>query len=91
MPGGRRFAWDPESTYVRQPPYFEGLQREPAPRTDIGDARVLALLGDSVTTDHISPAGNIKHDRPPGATWPSTASSQRTSTATARAAATTRS
>ena len=54
-PTGDTFAWDPESTYVRKPPYFDGMQREPAPVTDIAGARVLAKLGDSVTTDHISP------------------------------------
>ena len=55
-----------ESTYVRKPPYFEGMQREPAPPSDIEGARVLAMLGDSVTTDHISPAGSIKRDSPAG-------------------------
>ncbi len=64
--GKERFSWDPESTYVRRPPYFEGMDREPAPATDIEAARVLALLGDSVTTDHISPAGAIKKDSPAG-------------------------
>ncbi|MDP9443847.1 MAG: aconitate hydratase [Actinomycetota bacterium] len=66
-PEGDTFAWDPESTYVRRPPYFEGMQREPAPVEDITGARVLAKLGDSVTTDHISPAGAIKPDSPAGA------------------------
>jgi aconitate hydratase len=66
VPGGDRFAWDPESTYVRHPPYFEGMPREPEPIQDITGARVLALLGDSVTTDHISPAGAIKRDSPAG-------------------------
>jgi aconitate hydratase len=65
-PEGETFAWDSDSTYVRKPPYFEGMQQQPAPVTDIADARVLALLGDSVTTDHISPAGNIKVDSPAG-------------------------
>ena len=65
-PTGDTFAWDPESTYVRKPPYFDGMQREPAPVTDIAGARVLAKLGDSVTTDHISPAGAIKTDSPAG-------------------------
>ncbi|HEX8102443.1 MAG TPA: aconitate hydratase [Solirubrobacteraceae bacterium] len=64
VPEGDRFAWDPDSTYVRQPPYFEDLPREPEPRSDIEGARVLAVLGDSVTTDHISPAGAIKKDGP---------------------------
>ncbi len=63
---GVRFRWDPESTYVREPPFFEGMPSEPAPLTDVQDARVLALLGDSVTTDHISPAGSIKRDSPAG-------------------------
>jgi aconitate hydratase len=67
VPAGETFSWDPGSTYVRKPPYFEGMQREPAPLTDIVGARVLARLGDSVTTDHISPAGNIKKDSPAGA------------------------
>jgi aconitate hydratase len=66
VPGGDAFAWDPESTYVRKPPYFEGMEREPKPLTDIAGARVLAVLGDSVTTDHISPAGSIKVDSPAG-------------------------
>jgi aconitate hydratase len=65
-PAGDRFAWDDSSTYVQNPPYFVDMQREPAPITDIEGARVLALLGDSVTTDHISPAGNIKADSPAG-------------------------
>jgi aconitate hydratase len=66
VPTGDRFAWEPDSTYVRNPPYFEGLPREPEPVTDVEGARVLALLGDSVTTDHISPAGAIKPDSPAG-------------------------
>ncbi len=65
-PAGDTFAWDPDSTYVRKPPYFEGMEREPSPVTDIEGARVLAKLGDSVTTDHISPAGSIKADSPAG-------------------------
>jgi aconitate hydratase len=67
VPTGDRFAWDEESTYVRQPPYFEGLPPEPTPVEDVEGARVLAKLGDSVTTDHISPAGSIKEDGPAGA------------------------
>ena len=63
---GDTFAWDEDSTYVRHPPYFEGMQAEPSPVTDIHGARVLAMLGDSVTTDHISPAGAIKTDSPAG-------------------------
>jgi aconitate hydratase len=66
VPPGDTFAWEPDSTYVRHPPYFEGMQTEPSPVTDIHGARVLAVLGDSVTTDHISPAGAIKTDSPAG-------------------------
>ncbi|HTY97769.1 MAG TPA: aconitate hydratase [Solirubrobacteraceae bacterium] len=66
VPEGERFHWDPASTYVRHPPYFEDMPREPAPLRDVAGARVLALLGDSVTTDHISPAGSIKRDSPAG-------------------------
>ncbi|MGH9101095.1 MAG: aconitate hydratase, partial [Acidimicrobiales bacterium] len=62
--GREAFAWDPRSTYVRRPPFFDDLPREPEPLRDIVQARVLALLGDSVTTDHISPAGSIKRDGP---------------------------
>ena len=65
-PSGKTFEWDPQSTYVRKPPYFEGMPAQPHPVTDISGARVLAILGDSVTTDHISPAGNIKADSPAG-------------------------
>lgn len=65
-PTGETFEWDPQSTYVRKPPYFEGMPRNPVPVRDIAGARVLAMLGDSVTTDHISPAGNIKADSPAG-------------------------
>ncbi|MEI6040681.1 MAG: aconitate hydratase AcnA [Actinomycetes bacterium] len=65
-PTGKTFDWDPKSTYVRKPPYFEGMPRNPVPVTNISGARVLAILGDSVTTDHISPAGNIKVDSPAG-------------------------
>jgi aconitate hydratase len=65
-PVGKVFEWDLKSTYVRKPPYFEGMPRNPEPVTDILKARVLAVLGDSVTTDHISPAGNIKADSPAG-------------------------
>ncbi|HUH67947.1 MAG TPA: aconitate hydratase, partial [Mycobacterium sp.] len=63
-PKGKTFDWDPKSTYVRKPPYFDGMPAEPEPVSDITGARVLALLGDSVTTDHISPAGNIKAGTP---------------------------
>jgi aconitate hydratase len=65
-PTGDTFEWAPESTYVRRPPYFEGMPAEPAPVGDITGARTLAVLGDSVTTDHISPAGSIKADSPAG-------------------------
>ncbi len=65
-PTGRTFDWDPQSTYVRRPPYFEGMPAEPTPVQDITGARTLAVLGDSVTTDHISPAGSIKADSPAG-------------------------
>ncbi|MFF9117691.1 aconitate hydratase AcnA [Streptomyces massasporeus] len=66
IPTGNTFEWDAESTYVRKPPYFEGMAHEPAPVENISGARVLAKLGDSVTTDHISPAGAIKADTPAG-------------------------
>jgi aconitate hydratase len=65
-PTGDTFSWDAKSTYVRKPPYFDGMSMEPTPVTDIAGARVLAKLGDSVTTDHISPAGSIKADSPAG-------------------------
>jgi len=64
--GGQTYAWDSSSTYVQNPPYFENLQMEPAPVTDIVEARVLAIFGDSITTDHISPAGSIKASSPAG-------------------------
>ena len=66
VPTGDRFAWDPESTYVHLPPYFEDMPAQPPALADIEGARVLALLGDSVTTDHISPAGSIQRDGPAG-------------------------
>ena len=65
-PTGKIFEWDAKSTYVRKPPYFDGMPKQPTPVADISGARVLAILGDSVTTDHISPAGNIKADSPAG-------------------------
>jgi len=65
-PTGKTFEWDAQSTYVRKPPYFDGMPANPTPVTDISGARVLAILGDSVTTDHISPAGNIRADSPAG-------------------------
>jgi aconitate hydratase len=67
VPSGERFAWDERSTYVRLPPYFKGMPLVPEPVRDVRGARVLALLGGSVTTDHISPAGSIKRDGPAGA------------------------
>jgi aconitate hydratase len=67
VPTGDAFEWDERSTYVRRPPFFEDMPREPEPLEDIVNARVLAVLGDSVTTDHISPAGNIKRDGPAAA------------------------
>ncbi len=66
VPRGERFAWEPSSTYVRQPPYFEGMSREPGTVEDVDGARCLVWLGDSVTTDHISPAGAIRPDSPAG-------------------------
>ncbi len=66
VPEGDRFAWDPHSTYVKSPPYFEGMTLQPSNVQDVKDARVLAYLGDSITTDHISPAGNIKATTPAG-------------------------
>ena len=64
--GGKTYAWDPGSTYVRNPPYFEGMTMTPAPVTDIIEARILGIFGDSITTDHISPAGSIKKASPAG-------------------------
>jgi aconitate hydratase len=66
VPAGDRFAWEPDSTYIRNPPFFESITMETTPVRDISGARVLALLGDSITTDHISPAGSIKKDSPAG-------------------------
>jgi aconitate hydratase len=66
IPTGERFEWSDDSTYIRNPPFFEGLTRDPSPPADISGARVLAVLGDSVTTDHISPAGSIPPDSPAG-------------------------
>jgi aconitate hydratase len=66
VPTGGRFAWDPDSTYVRNPPFLDGVTLQPAPLADLVGARVLAVLGDSITTDHISPAGSIKKDSPAG-------------------------
>jgi aconitate hydratase len=64
--GGETYSWNPSSTYVQNPPYFEGLTMEPAPVTDIADARILGLFLDSITTDHISPAGSFKANTPAG-------------------------
>jgi len=66
IPQGETYAWNADSTYIRRAPYFEGMRTEPEPVHDLRGARVLALLGDSVTTDHISPAGSIKKDSPAG-------------------------
>jgi aconitate hydratase len=66
VPEGDLFAWEPDSTYVRRPPYFEGMSREPGMVEDVTGARCLVMVGDSVTTDHISPAGAIKPDSPAG-------------------------
>jgi aconitate hydratase len=66
IPKDDRFVWEPDSTYIRNPPFFDGLEMTPAPLTDFRAARVLAVLGDSVTTDHISPAGSIPADSPAG-------------------------
>jgi len=66
VPSGDLYAWDPASTYVKHPPFFEAMGREPAPVADLDGARALLVLGDSVTTDHISPAGSIKKNSPAG-------------------------
>jgi len=66
VPEGSTYAWEPDSTYVKSPPYFKGMSKDVGPVSDIKDARCLALLGDSITTDHISPAGAIKPDSPAG-------------------------
>jgi aconitate hydratase len=66
VPKGERFEWEPKSTYIRRPPFLDGATREIAGLTEITGARVLAVLGDSITTDHISPAGSIKADSPAG-------------------------
>ena len=64
--GGQTYEWDEESTYVRNPPYFEGMSRTPEAKTNVKGARIMALLGDSITTDHISPAGSIWKESPAG-------------------------
>jgi aconitate hydratase len=66
IPEGDLYRWDPKSTYIKMPPYFENMPKSPPPLADIHGARVLAILGDSVTTDHISPAGSIPVDSPAG-------------------------
>ena len=66
MPEGDLFHWEPDSTYVRRPPFFEAMAAKPEPLADIEGAAVLALLGDTVTTDHISPAGSIPAEAPAG-------------------------
>jgi aconitate hydratase len=66
VPAGDRFAWEPDSTYIRRAPYFDGMPRTPGPVSDIRAARILCLLGDSITTDHISPAGSIRKTSPAG-------------------------
>ncbi len=90
VPKGDLFTFRADSTYIQEPPFFQGLTLEPAAPSDIVGARVLAVLGDSVTTDHISPAGDIAHDEP-GRPLSRGAGRRRrrTSTPTARAAATT--
>src|SRR5699024_6709386 len=66
VPEGDLYVWEKDSTYVKHPPYFEGMGAQPAAVSEIKNARALALLGDSITTDHISPAGSIKADSPAG-------------------------
>ncbi len=90
VPEGDRFAWDPASTYVRKPTFFENLAATPAPLADISGARVLLMLGDSVTTDHISPAGNISKTSPAAKYLTDNGVQRGISTNTARAAATTK-
>ena len=88
---GLTFKWDIGSTYVQNPPYFEGMTKEPKPVTDIVNARILGLFLDSITTDHISPAGNIRAASPAGKYLLEHQVRSRISTSTARGAATTRS
>jgi len=90
VPVGERFAWAEDSTYVRLPPYFQGMPAEAGRRRGHPRARVLALLGDSVTTDHISPAGAIKRDGPAGRYLQEQGVAPRDFNPTARVAATTR-
>ena len=91
FPKGQTYAWEKDSTYIRRAPYFEGMKIQPSPVEEIQRARVLAVLGDSVTTDHISPAGSIKKDGPAGKYLQEHGVSPRISTPTARAAAITKS
>ncbi len=86
---GRVYDWDAKSTYIQEPPFFEGFGLTPSPVDDIRRARALAIFGDSVTTDHISPAGAIKKTSPQASTCNRSVWPRRTSTATAHAAATT--
>ena len=91
VPTGDRFAWEADCTYIRRPPFLEGLSMEPTPPADIRGARVLALLGDSITTDHISPAGFDQGGQPRReVSRSSTASRRKTSTPTAPGAAITK-
>ena len=89
---GATYQWDEKSTYVRHPPYFDGFKMQPGKVSDVKGARVLGIFGDSITTDHISPAGGIRADSArPASTCRSTASASPTSIPTARAAAITKS
>ena len=88
--GGLTYDWDDRSTYVQNPPYFEGMTKEPEPVTNIKDARILSLFLDSITTDHISPAGSIKKDGPAGDYLVSHRFGRSTSTPTVPVAATIR-
>ena len=90
LPAGELYEWSDTSTYVRRPPYFDGMSPETGSVDDIDGARCLVSLGDSVTTEFISPAGSIKPEGPAGTYTSSTGSSGPTSTRTARDAATTR-
>ncbi len=86
-PAGETYKWDIGSTYVQNPPYFVGMKMEPEPVRDIENARILALFGDKITTDHISPAGSIKEASPAGHICSSGKSRKRISTNMARGAA----
>ncbi len=90
LASGDTYAWDPHSSYVQHPPYFKRIDQPLEPPADILGARILALFGDSITTDHISPAGNIKATSPAGSTCNRWASRPGTSTPTARGAAITK-